>query len=213
MTRTEWFLGGLLVVLLVIVAGMAAVLWLRPDNNVPPAVTTQPVVNLPVLDSTALVASTFAQQVAQGWQADARLYQASSTVPQASLGQLQTGTGAWNFTFYSPGQTAVATIDVVNNQANLLSDNPSQNRLAPLEVSGWKLNSPEAITIMLQQGGEAFMRQESAATLIMTLTTDNGNGRIEWFISLFAEQSGNSFTTRLDATSGEVLEIIQAPTP
>jgi hypothetical protein len=160
---------------------------------------------------TALIASTFAQQVAHGWQADARLFQATATWQQANLQQIKSGAGPWSFTYYSPAETAVAVINVTDNQATLLNENSSKNRLAPLEVSGWAINSPQAIDIMLAQGGATFMEQEGDATLIMTLTTDNGNGRMEWFVSLFSEQSGNSFTTRLDATSGEPLEVIQAP--
>jgi hypothetical protein len=47
--------------------------------------------------------------------------------------------------------------------------------------------------------------------LIMNLTTDGPDGRIQWFISLFAPQTRHSFTIRLDAASGEVLEVIHAP--
>jgi len=31
------------------------------------------------------------------------------------------------------------------------------------------------------------------------------NGRLEWQISLFSLQTGQAFTMRLDATSGEIL--------
>jgi hypothetical protein len=39
------------------------------------------------------------------------------------------------------------------------------------------------------------------------LNTDNSNGRIEWFVSLFAKQTGSSLNMRIDATSGEILSI------
>jgi hypothetical protein len=64
---------------------------------------------------------------------------------------------------------------------------------------------------LLNEGGATFVNDEGPTTLIMTLTTANPSGRIEWFTSLFAAQSGNSFTMRLDATSAEVLEVVQAP--
>ncbi|MCB8979549.1 MAG: hypothetical protein H6657_19235 [Ardenticatenaceae bacterium] len=32
------------------------------------------------------------------------------------------------------------------------------------------------------------------------------NGRLEWQVALFSLQTGQAFTMRLDATSGEVLE-------
>lgn len=212
MSRTEWILGGLLVVLLVIVAGLALLLWLQPDLSDPPSVTIQPIAYTPAYDGqTALVASVVAQQVAQGWQPDAKLYRATATWPGVTVATAQTGATTWDFTYYSPGQTAVSAISVIENQATLLQNSASDNPLAPLDVAGWKINSPEAVVSLLREGGQSFIEQEGLVTLIMTLTTDNGNGRIEWFLSLFGDQTGNSFTIRLDATSGEVLEIIQAP--
>jgi hypothetical protein len=40
----------------------------------------------------------------------------------------------------------------------------------------------------------------------MMLSTSNETGRIEWFVSLFGDQTLGSLTMRIDATSGEVLE-------
>jgi len=64
---------------------------------------------------------------------------------------------------------------------------------------------------LLAQGGQEFLAREGVTSMVMTLTTDNENGRLEWLIGLFAPQTENTLALRLDATSGEILEIIQSP--
>jgi hypothetical protein len=58
----------------------------------------------------------------------------------------------------------------------------------------------------LGQGGAEFMTSNGVTTLTMMLSTGNENGRIEWLVSLFGDQTLNSLTMRIDATTGEILE-------
>jgi len=211
MSRAEWILGGLLVVLLVIVAGLAVMLWLQPDAL--PVVEAPPPLIAPpsaYAGQTAFSASTAALREAQVWQADATLLKATATWPQgASLETISAGAEAWNFTYYSPGTQATAVITVVDGQASFLRENALDTALSPQPETSWRVDSPTAVQTMIDAGGGRFFRREPVATLVMNLTTLNQEDRVEWFISIIGEQSGDSFTIRLDAATGEVIEIIE----
>ena len=211
LSRVEWILGGLLVVLLLIVAILAILLWIRPDT--PPATSRTGFESTPVYrGQTAQTALVMAQQAATTWQADAQLIKTTATWPQGLTKEdISSGRAAWSFTFYSPSSQTIAVLSIVDNQATLVSDNKVNRALDPRADIDWRIDSPEAIHRMLSEGGDTFLQGERITTLIMTLTTDNTSGRIEWFISLFAQQTGRSFTMTLDATSGEVIQVIQGP--
>ena len=64
--------------------------------------------------------------------------------------------------------------------------------------------------MVLTEGGKAFMDKEGITILSITLVTNDpyGNGRLEWLASLIGTQTGNSYTMRIDAASGDVIDIL-----
>jgi hypothetical protein len=208
MTKAEWILGGMLTLLLLVVAGLAVALWRRPDVS-----TTPPQLDggLAAVSSeqTALSALAVAQREANLWQADAQLVKGTATWPQGTPA-FEAGKAAWSFTFYSAKENRTAIFTVTDYEASFLNERPLTEALLPANVTGWKVDSQKAIELMLAEGGRSFLEQAGAATMLMNLTTVNENGRVEWFISLINEQTGQSFSVRLDATSGEVLEKLDA---
>lgn len=218
MNRLEWTLGIILVVLLVVVAVFSLLLWFRPSTTTMTAgssgsgavISAQADQIAPTsvfVGQTAKVAFAAAQQVAINWQSDAALLNASATWPQgARASDLQTGQTTWSFTFYSVQGGATALIAVVENEATLLSNGRFQNTTPILAAGGWQVDSEAVINQFLSQGGETFIQDNGVTTMTMMLSTSNETGRIEWFISLFGEQTARWLEMRLDATSGEVLE-------
>ena len=211
MSRAEWILGGVLVVLLAAVLIAAALLWLPdqdPTNLATPIVATVPVApTLAVAGSTAVFAFAAAENKARSWQADAQLVDASATWPQGvTRDDILTGSTVWNFTFYSPGQNGVANVQVVDNVPTLLGQRTAPTVLTPLNSTGWQIDSPEAIAILLEQaGGNEFLRTQGVSILNMNLSLATESGRIEWLVSLFSSQTGQSLIIRVDATSGEII--------
>lgn len=211
MSRAEWILGGVLVLLLAVVVIAAAMLWL-PDP-VTPSPTPQVVVTVPVAPtlavagSTAVFAFATAAHTARSWQADAQLIDASATWPQGvTRDDILTGSTVWNFTFYAPGQNEVANVQVVDNVPTLLGQRPATTALTPLDSTGWQVDSPQAITILLEQaGGDEFLRTQGVSILNMNLNLITESGRIEWLVSLFSSQTGQSLIIRVDANSGEII--------
>lgn len=219
MNRLEWILGIVLVVLLLVVAVLSLTFWFRNDRTAVsgPASNSATIIAQRADDiaptpeyegRSAIVAYAAAQNAAIAWQADAQLLTAQATWPQGSTAEyLLKGEESWGFTFYSPSAQRIAVFSVVEDTASLVSEGEHQQTDPLLSASGWNLDSQEAIQTFLGQGGRTFLAEQGVSTMTMALLASDqeGNGRLEWQISLFSLQSGQAFTMRLDATSGEVL--------
>lgn len=213
LTRIEWILGGLLIVLLLVVGVLAFLLWSQPrftsPPNVPAAAVATPVI---LAQQTALSAEARANRAAAEWESDAVLYKASTLIPRgASNDMINYGLSSWTFTYYSASSNSIASIGVEENQANLQRNQSARTTLSPLAISGWKIDSPEAMRIFLNDGGDTFLSREGQADLIMELRTDTDSNRIEWFISLIAGRSGPTLSMTIDATSGDIIRKTESP--
>lgn len=215
MNKLERILATFLGILLLTVVTLALLLWQRPGIGAPPPlpVVDAAVAPTPAIErSTALLAHSSAQVEALAWQPDARLVQAEATWTQgASDEDLLNGKATWNFTFDSPAAGAFVIISVIENEARLIAENSSTQEISVREVSGWQIDSPEAVARMMQEGGEAFLRNAGTTTMTASLSTARAEDRIEWFVSLISMYTGDSFNARIDATSGDVVAIETTP--
>lgn len=219
MNRLEWILGIILVVLLIVVAVLSLTFWFRNDRTAVPAPSSNSATTIaaraddiaptPEYDGrSAIVAYAAAQKTAAAWQQDAQLLTAQATWPQgATAAQLRQGETSWGFTFYAPSAQRIAVVSVVEDNATIVSEGDHQQADPVLSVSGWNLDSQDAIETFLAGGGNTFLAEQGVSTLTMALLASDGegNGRLEWQISLFSLQSGEALTMRVDATSGEIL--------
>ncbi|MEM7332860.1 MAG: hypothetical protein AAF490_12300 [Chloroflexota bacterium] len=222
--RLEWLLGILLVILLIIVVVLSIVFWFSPDapnaaGNLGPAQNSATTVAqnasqigpTPVFQgNTALIAYLTAEKLAQTWSTDAQLLNANATWSQgATVANLQSGKTTWAFTFFSKQAQKATTISVIENQANFVAEAPSPIDYSIHNISTWQIDSNDAIQILLDQGGYNFINQEGVTILTMSLMADMGtpSQQMEWFVSLIGTESGNSIDVRLNANTGEVLEL------
>lgn len=209
MNKAEWILGGMLAALLIVVAGLAIMLWQQPDQLTAPPAPIEGTSDY--IEQTALSAFAVAQREASQWQSDAQLIKATSTWRQSKDEQtINDGKAAWSFTFYTPTGNSASVISVSGFEASLISSRLLDTGLIPANETGWKVDSGDAVKIMLDEGGREFLRDEGMATMLMNLTTLNENGRIEWFVSLINEQTGNSFSIRIDANNSQILDVSDA---
>ncbi len=217
MSRLEWILGILLVVLLVAVLGISALIWLRPQapelpEGLPPtrSASALPVPTSVYEENTAMVGYAIAQQAIQDWHSDAVLLDATATWPRGMTEtMLRSGEANWAYTFYSPAQNAIALVTVQGDTARRISENVYTAPSPLADVGSWQLDSRQAIDKFMAEGAAQFLQIEGPSTLIMKLTAvDN---QMVWFLSLFANGSGRSFTMRIHATIGEVLELEVSP--
>lgn len=216
MSRLEWILGILLVLLLLVVVGLSAMLWRRPSLPELPggtAVAQPPAPTSVYPGKTALLAYALAQRQAATWQSDAMLLGATATWRQGiSESSLRQGAESWGYSFYSPSSGGTALVTVVGEQTNLsVGADPFTPAYPLAQAGGWVLDSQAAVGIFLDGGGTQFLSQATGVTMIMQLNTSTADGRVEWLLSLFASGDGRSLTMRLDATSGNVLEVTPLP--
>ncbi|MEZ4589965.1 MAG: hypothetical protein R3D55_02285 [Chloroflexota bacterium] len=219
MNRLEWILGIILVVLLLVVGALSLTFWFRNDRTAvsPPVANSattiaqraDDIAPTPAYDGrSAITAYAQARNAAINWQPDAQIVTAQATWPQgATAEQIRQGQESWGFTFYSPAAQKIGVFSVVEDEAQFVSEGDHEAAEPLLSASGWNLDSDEAIGTFLAGGGGRFLNEGGVATLTMALLANDveGNGRLEWQISLFSLQTGNAFTMRLDATSGEIL--------
>ncbi|MCB8985033.1 MAG: hypothetical protein H6659_14470 [Ardenticatenaceae bacterium] len=222
MSRLEWILGIVLLLLLVAAGGLAVSLWRGSGartavpqseevalaaefaQDVAPTRTTP--------QQTAKHAYVVAQEAAQAWQSDAVLVSATATWPQGlRAADLAAGKETWGFIFYSPAINKTAVVSVTEGTATL-SPRDTERQLSLFDVTSWQRDSAEATEIFLNNGGAGFIEREGITVYSMTLSMNdsNGNGRVEWLMSMLSTQNGHSLTIRIDAASGELLEVIDA---
>lgn len=203
MTRLEWLLSAILAVLLVVVLALLLRFWLErgPGSAVSPAEQAQA-----VEARTALSSYQAAQPVAQGWAADAKLLNARAAWPEGD--SFDPEAAAWNFVFYSPGQSATALISVSQNRAQLISNREIDRRLNVYATGGWEVDSPQLLSIALENGGRAFLEQYGSSKLTLTL---DANDQFAWRARLINTEAPASLTLHVNPTTGEVMEREQSP--
>lgn len=218
LSRVEWVLGILLVVLLGVVMVLALLIWFQPGpvNTAVPqnsattiAMHADDIAPTPETPGqTARVAYASAQQAARNWQTDAILLNASAAWPQgADELLLSNGQSEWRYTFFSKQAGEAAFITVNENQPQLLSTSRYTQAETPVATTAWNIDSIDAVQIFMNAGGREFMRQEGVTLFNMFLTADNvsGNGRIEWNVSLVSPQSSKALELQIDATNGDII--------
>ena len=224
MNRLEWILGIMLVILLVVVVVLSLLFWFRPGDapatGGPNSATTiaqqaQVIEPTPVFEGhTAKIAFVAARKTATVWQADAELLAASATFSQGATPEiLLAGETSWAFTFYSAAAGEAATISVVENNARLVGTSGGGEVYTPLSINNWQLDSDDAIQIMLESGGTQMIADEEITILTMALLAGNQNqsNELEWLVSLIAPQNGRILDLRLNAFTGELIEMAQVP--
>ncbi|MCA9925431.1 MAG: hypothetical protein KC419_04445 [Anaerolineales bacterium] len=221
MNRLEWILGVMLVVLLLVVAVLSLLFWFRPDPSTADPQNSATVIAQRADDiaptsvfegQTAKLAFVAARRAAESWQPDAQLLNASATWPQgATIQELLGGETTWGFTFYSPEGGKTAVISVVENNPQLIGEAPTAQTYTPIDITSWELDSNEAIQRLLEAGGSQFIQDEGVTILTMLFAADNlqETNQLEWLVSLISTQNGRSIDMRLNAITGEVIELSQ----
>lgn len=203
MSRLEWLLSGILAVLLVVVLALLLRFWLQ--RNPQPADETAEQTQV-VEARTALTSFQVAQPVAQQWAADAKLLSARAAWPEGD--SFDPEAAAWNFVFFSSGQSATALISVSQNQAQLISNRQLDRRLNLYATTGWEIDSPQLLSIVLENGGRDFLEQYGQGNLTLTLDT---NDQFVWRARIINTDVPASLTLHVDPGNGEVLSSEQSP--
>lgn len=207
MTRVEKWLVGILALLALVIGGTLLLLWLQPDPTAIPSGPVPPAPTAAFGGETAMRAYAAAQQAVAPWQADAQLVSATATWPRGTQPDaLRPGRSTWGFTFYSPSAGATAVVAVVDGAAQLVESGPAVLDAPLLNVTGWQVDSDTALDQFLAAGGTEFLQQNGITTVTLTLDLQDVDGRVAWIAAAVGSGNGRGFTTRIDATSSDILE-------
>jgi hypothetical protein len=156
-------------------------------------------------NTTAREAYAIAEPVAHQWAADARLLNISAAW-QPGL-DFQTGEASWSLTFYSADQSEVSLISIIDKAATLTNSRTIEEFYDPEDLEDWRVDSPYAISQLMSTGGQEFVDHEGGADLTLRLDLD---GQPTWKSTLINKDSRRTFSVRLDANSGEIIEAVQS---
>jgi len=209
MSRKEWIIGiiagllisGLVIAFLVFVTDSSVVSGPTDSVSAAPASTFQ--------GSTSKQAYELAKEEAAKWQPDAHLVKANTTWLQGTTrDQLLSGENSWTLGFYSPSNNAAANFEVLDGQAELVNEFNLDQSLSPEDVNQWRIDSKVAVYRLLDEGGDKFLNRNGISSMTMSLSLDGRRDRPEWLLLLLGTKANDTFSMRLDATTGEVLETI-----
>lgn len=204
-SRKEWMIIGVL--LLIVVAVYGALLFVVSgglEGGLPQAGSSgEPTPAYKVL--TAKEAYPRAEKVAREWQSDARLSGATAAWNQPTVAELTTGRTAWGFSFASPSVKETAIVTVIGQQAELVRVQQASKVPELLDVAGWQVDSPQAIGIFLDHGGEGFLRDHPQSEIHLRLSTRAEEGTISWLVIGLSADGQSSAYLQIDAITGRVL--------
>lgn len=205
LSRKEWLIIGVLVLVVVAVYGALLFIVSGGLRGSPPQAGSpgRPTPAYEVL--TAKEAYPRAEKVAREWRNDAWLSSATAAWNRPTVDELMKGQTAWGFSFVSPSAGETAIVTVIGQQAGLVQVQPVSKVPEILDVVGWQVDSPQAIRMFLDHGGEGFLRDYPESEIHLRLSTRAEEGTISWLaIGLSADGQSSSFL-QIDAITGRVL--------
>jgi hypothetical protein len=205
-SRKEWTILIVLVVLVLAVYGGLLLVVARGGRAQVESAAPRPTPSGSV--GTAQEAYPLAREVARAWQPDARLSYASGAWGiGASPQELLEGKTKWGFHFISAGAKQFCVVSVVAGEAQLIESGRIPRVPVLLEVADWYLDSPQALSIFLDQGGRDFLAAHADADVHLRLLTHIENETLLWLAIGLSADDGLAYTVRIDAVTGAVVEI------
>lgn len=197
MTRLEWTLSGLLLLLIVT---LGAFLLFLPGEETPPQAQA-PLATWSFSPDTARGAYDLATPLAQRWADDAQLMQARGDWPREVFTPEH---GNWTFHFHSPQRKEVALIAVSGNAASLVKSESLRGDVQAADTSLWQVDSDEVVHRAMQEGGQEFIEQHDEAEMVLILKAQE---EFRWTAVLVDAATQTAFRIEVDAASGAVTEL------
>jgi hypothetical protein len=154
---------------------------------------SQPVYRLQSGEVTALSLYPLAQEAALAWESDVQFVSASTTWNHASIAELEQPV-EWIYRFYSPGLKRILFVIVTPEQVVIVRPHLAKVRreLRIVEPDRWQMDSPEAITNWLNNGGGEWLQQATDRIVSAQLTQDLKTNSPAWTISGLNPETGQS---------------------
>jgi hypothetical protein len=205
-SRKEWTIVIALIVLVLAVYGGLLFVVTRGGGAKVESAVSRPTPPWKVL--TAQEAYPLAEEVAGAWQPDAELSSASSSwrggvTPQ----ELLEGKTTWGFHFISPSASQFCIVSVVGDDARVVEKGSIPRLPILLALADWRIDSPQALSIFLDQGGRDFLAAHAGADVHLHLLTRIENEALIWLVTGLVDDDGVAHIVSINAVTGAVVEI------
>ena len=165
---------------------------------------SRPVYKLNASQITARSLFPAAQPAARAWENDVRFVSASATWNHASLEDLEKPT-EWIYRFYSPGLQRILFVIVTPDQQVVVRPHLEKTRreFRIINPDQWQMDSPEAVTNWLNNGGGEWLKYATDRVVSAQLTQDLKINAPVWTISGLNPETGDSVVYTVPATKVE----------
>ena len=205
MTKTQIaILWGLAVLVVVVFAILSRVISHSVQDDAATAAQPQETHALAANPQSARALYPLADQAARSWREDARLISAMVSWPDVRVEDLVEPQG-WTFQFYSPDSQHIYVVTVSGSRVVPIRQGLSPYPLPSASAEDWQVDSPQALTAWLNEGGSAFLRTHPTVDLSVRLRPVE-EGRLEWIVSGVVRDSQTVHVVRVNAESGQVLK-------
>lgn len=154
---------------------------------------------------TAREAYALASSEAQSWREDAQLTSATASWANVASEEQLAQDVAWGFTFFSPQSAETQILSVTREGAERSHEMRSTSTSSVADVASWQVDSPEVVSLFLDNGGREFLSQHPGATITLRLGPEVDSPRLVWLAMGIQSADKATFVLQVDASTGEVL--------
>jgi hypothetical protein len=142
---------------------------------------------------------------AEDWQTDVQLVSATASWSNVqSEDDLQQAV-AWGYSFLSPQTRQVRVISVTPEGAEHAQTLDATANTRGVDVSLWQVDSEQALSLFLDNGGRDFLAQHPGATVSLRVGLEESGERLIWrLMGIYSPERATLMVT-VDATTGELL--------
>jgi hypothetical protein len=190
----------ILAVLLIAVYGTLAVLVLAMGGTDSEAQADEPRTMETAKDTYPAAVSE-----AQSWQDEAQLVSATASWSNVQTEEDLQQTVEWGFTFLSPQTRQVRVVSVTPDGAEHVQTADATAKTRGVQVSAWRVDSEQVLSLFLDNGGRDFLAQYPGTTITLRVGLEEDSERLVWYAMGIYSPERATIVVAVDATTGELL--------
>jgi hypothetical protein len=116
------------------------------------------------------------------------------------------GKTTWGFHFVSPSTSQFCIVSVMGEEARVIDSGSIPSVPVLLELSDWHVDSPQALSIFLDNGGRDFLAAHADTDVHLHLLARVENETLLWLATGLSPDDRVAHTVPINAVTGAVVE-------
>jgi hypothetical protein len=147
-----------------------------------------------------------AKAAAEGWAEDAQLVSANTTWPKIITVEQVGEPTTWTYRFYSPAKARLFFVTIAPDGQLETIEHVAQVSLppSPIAPASWLIDSPTALAIWLDNGGETVLRNNPGLEMVIQLRSVSNSPNPVWLVVGLNKQTEEIHAVVIDANQGIV---------